>query len=40
MLFIHIPLPEFKTAYDLWQQEGGAEGETSALRVKKNARHI
>ena len=32
MLFIHIPLPEFKTAYDLWQQEGGAEGENFGVK--------
>ena len=31
-LFIHIPLPEFKTAYDLWQQEGGKQGENFGIK--------
>ena len=32
MIFMHIPIPEFKTAYDLWQQEGGAEGENFGIK--------
>ena len=32
MLFIHIPLPEFKTAYDLWQQEGRKQGENFGIK--------